>query len=133
MKLQESYLHITCIMYLIQKHEFLFICHFLGPKSSDGQIACRVESSLMEPYFHGYTPTDIRKLQKEEKERAIKVVNESSTQFLHEFSTLAEVHVRLMLGPEDFFGKISNVGSGSTDWMEMLSDPVLIVVDRKAA
>ena len=81
----------------------------------------------MEPYFVGHTPTDIRKLQKEEKERANKLVNDSSTQFLHEFSAFVEIHMKLLLDPEEFFGKISF----GEKWMEDLNNPVLIAFDRK--
>jgi hypothetical protein len=82
----------------------------------------------MEPYFSGHTPSDIRKLQKTEKERANKLVNDSSRHFLHEFDSLAEIHIRLMYGAEEYFAKISSLGD---DWMEILEDPLLIVVDRK--
>jgi hypothetical protein len=85
----------------------------------------------MEPYFAPHAPADIRKLQKEEKERANKLVNESSTQFLHEFNDLAEVHVRLLLGPEEFLERVS-LASGVVDrWLSDLENPVLVVVDRK--
>ena len=83
----------------------------------------------MEPFFSGSTPSDIRKLQKSDKERAVRLVNDSSMAFLHEFSSLAMVHVKLMYGPEEFFGKISSLGGG---WMESLEDPLLVVVNRKA-
>jgi hypothetical protein len=113
---------------IIQKYEFLLHSYFYGPKSSDGHIACRIQSSLMEPYFSGHTPSDIRKLQKTEKERAVKLVNDSSTQFLHEFASLAEIHIKLMYRPDEFFAKIGSLGDG---WVEVLEDPLLIVVDRK--
>ncbi|KAL3782038.1 hypothetical protein ACHAWO_000542 [Cyclotella atomus] len=111
-----------------KKYEFLLHSYFYGPKSSDGHIACRIQSSLMEPYFSGHTPSDIRKLQKTEKERAVKLVNDSSTQFLHEFASLAEIHIKLMYRPDEFFAKIGSLGDG---WVEVLEDPLLIVVDRK--
>lgn len=39
-----------------KKYEFLLVGKFIGPKQSDGAIACRVDSSLVEPYFNGNTP-----------------------------------------------------------------------------
>ena len=84
----------------------------------------------MEPYFGELTPTDIRKLQKTEKERANKVVNESSTQFLHEFKSLAEFYMKLALGPEEFFRKISERKT-SDSWVEDKGHPALVVFDRK--
>ncbi|KAL7479752.1 hypothetical protein ACHAW6_005475 [Cyclotella cf. meneghiniana] len=112
-----------------KKYEFLFICSFLGPKSSDGSISCRVASSLMEPYFSGHSPGDIRKLQREDKDRANKLVNQSSTQFLHEFSCLAEIHLKLLLSPEQFFERMS-LHDLPPSWLEDLENPVLLVVHR---
>jgi hypothetical protein len=40
------------------------------------------------------------------------------------------VHMRLLLGPEEFFGKISS-SDLTAGWMEDLDNPVLVVVDRK--
>lgn len=40
-----------------KKYEFLLVTKFLGPKQSDGAIACSVDSSaVLEPYFDGYSP-----------------------------------------------------------------------------
>jgi hypothetical protein len=39
-----------------KKYEFFFVGKFFGPKQSDGAIACRVESSLLAPYFGVYSP-----------------------------------------------------------------------------
>ena len=39
-----------------KKYEFLLVSKFLGTRQSDGAIACRVESSVLEPYFDGYGP-----------------------------------------------------------------------------
>ena len=39
-----------------KKYEFLLVGKFIGPKLSDGAIACRIDSSLVEPYFNGNTP-----------------------------------------------------------------------------
>ncbi len=39
-----------------KKYEFLLVGKFIGPKLSDGAIACRVKSSLVEPYFNTNTP-----------------------------------------------------------------------------
>jgi len=113
-----------------KKHEFLLQGHLLGPKSADGFISCRVESELMEPYFGELTPTEIRKLQKTEKERANKVVNESSKQFLHEFKSLAEFYMKLALGPDEFFGKVSERKTDDS-WVEDKVHPTLVVFERK--
>ena len=37
-----------------------------------------------------------------------------------------------MLGHEELFEQISNIGLGSTYWAEKLSGPILVVADRKA-
>jgi hypothetical protein len=92
--------------------------------------ATLLESSLLELYFSGHTPSDIRKLQKTEKERANKLVNDSSRHFLHEFASFAEIHIKLMYGPEDFFARISRLGDG---WIEIFEDPLMIMVDRRNA
>ena len=39
-----------------KKYEFLLVGKFFGPKQSDGAIACRVDSSVLEPYFNGHSP-----------------------------------------------------------------------------
>jgi hypothetical protein len=85
----------------------------------------------MEPYFSGHTPSDICKLQKTEKKRANKLVNDSSRHFLHQFASFAEIHIKLMYGPEDFFARISSLG-GRLDG-DFFEDPLLIVVDRTSA
>ena len=42
-----------------KKYEFFFVGKFFGPKHSDGAIACRVESSLIAPYFDVYSPVSV--------------------------------------------------------------------------
>lgn len=42
-----------------KEYEFYVVGKFYGPKQSDGAIACRVESSLIAPYFGIYTPVSI--------------------------------------------------------------------------
>lgn len=42
-----------------KKYEFFFVGKFFGPKQSDGAIACRVESSLIAPYFDIYSPVSV--------------------------------------------------------------------------
>jgi len=42
-----------------KKYEFLLVGKFIGPKQSDGAIAFRVDSSLVEPYFNGNTPVSL--------------------------------------------------------------------------
>ena len=39
-----------------KKYEFLVVGKFIGPKLSDGAVACRIDSSLVEPYFNGNPP-----------------------------------------------------------------------------
>jgi len=42
-----------------KEYEFYVVGKFYGPKQSDGAIACRVENSLIAPYFGIYTPVSI--------------------------------------------------------------------------
>jgi len=109
-----------------KKYEFLLVGRFLGPKQSDGAIACRVESSIFETYFDGYSPAEIRKLSREDKDRANRIVNQSSSQFVHDFSSLGQFQMKLLLTADEFFGKVPS----SSDWLSDTANPFLWVVKR---
>jgi len=112
-----------------KKYEFLLVGRFLGPKQSDGAIACRVESSVFETYFDGYTPSDIRKLSREDKVRANRIVNQSSSQFVHDFSSLGQFQMKLLLAADEFFEKMKSLPS-SSDWLSDTANPILLVAKR---
>ena len=102
--------------------------NFYGQKQSDGSIVCQVESALMEPFFQGYSPAEVRKLSREDKARASRIVEQSSTSFLHELSSMGQVHIKLMLAADEFFEKISSMPSDA--WLEDAKNPLLLVVKR---
>jgi len=110
-----------------KKYEFLLVGLFFGPKQSDGGVACRVESSTVGTYFTGYTPAEIRKLSRQDKVRANRIVNQSSSQFIHDYSSLGQIQMKLLLAPDDFFEKIS---SSSGNWFSDTANPILLVVKR---
>ncbi|KAL7532760.1 hypothetical protein ACHAXR_004831 [Thalassiosira sp. AJA248-18] len=111
-----------------KKYEFLLVGNFFGPKQSDGAISCRVQSSLFEGYFDGYTPAEIRKLSREDKDRANRIVNQSSTQFIHDFSSLGQFQMKLLLTADVFFEKTSSLSS--SDWLADMANPFLLVIKR---
>lgn len=116
------------IISIKQKYKFFLVNSFYGPKHSDGSIACQVESALMEPFFQGYSPGEIRKLSREDKVRGNRIVTQSSTSFIHEFSSMGRVHIKLMLTADEFFEKISSMPSDA--WLEDTKNPLLLVVKR---
>ena len=111
-----------------QKYKFLIVSTFCGPKQSDGPIACQVESALLEPFFEGYSPGEIRKLSREDKARGNRIVTQSSSSFMHELSSLGRVHIKLMLTADEFFEKISSLPSDG--WLVDTKNPLLLVVKR---
>mmetsp|Transcript_21651 Transcript_21651/g.40813 ORF Transcript_21651/g.40813 Transcript_21651/m.40813 type:complete len:387 (+) Transcript_21651:299-1459(+) len=112
-----------------KKYEYLLVGQFLGPKQSDGAIACQVESTVVETYFDGYTPAEIRKLSREDKVRANRIVNQSSSQFIHDFSSLGQIEMKLLLTADDFFQKVSSLSS-SSNWLSDTTNPFMMVVKR---
>lgn len=111
-----------------QKYTFFLVSTFYGPKQSDGPIALQVEGALMEPFFQGYSPGEIRKLSREDKVRGSRIVTQSSTSFIHEWSSMGRVHIKLMLTADEFFEKISSMPSDA--WLEDTKNPLLLVVKR---
>src|SRR6056300_1356473 len=103
--------HSLHLSIFVQKYKFFLVSNFYGPKQSDGSIVCQVESALMEPFFQGYSPAEVRKLSREDKARAARIVEQSSTSFLHELSSMGQVHIKLMLAADEFFEKISSMPS----------------------
>ena len=83
---------------------------------------------LMEPFFEGYSPGEIRKLSREDKDRGNRIVTNSTTSFLHEWSSLGRVHIKLMLTADEFFEKISSMPSDG--WLVDTKNPLLLVVKR---
>ena len=83
---------------------------------------------LMEPFFGEYSPAEVRKFSREDKVRGNLIVTQSSTAFIHEFSSLGRVHIKLMLKANEFFEKISSMPSDA--WLEDTKNPLLIVVKR---
>lgn len=107
------------------KYEFFMTSLFVGEKDTDGSIACKVESSLLEPYFGETTPGALRKLSRTEKARASAIVNDSSTKFVTEYGSLAVLHVRLLHTAHVFLGMDPFPGFGD------IKNPTLLVVDRE--
>jgi len=113
-----------------KKYEFLMVSNFLGPKTSDGKVACRVISSVVEPYFDGHSPAEIRKLSREDKERANRIVNQSSSTFVHDFSSLCQLKMKLLLTADEFFAKLAQVPVSSCEWMQDTGNPFLLVLKK---
>lgn len=42
-----------------KKYDFLLVSKLLGHTQSDGSVVCRVESSVLDPYFGVYTPVSV--------------------------------------------------------------------------
>lgn len=82
----------------------------------------------MEPFFQGYSPGEVRKLSREDKDRGNRIVTQSTTAFLHELSSLGRVHIKLMLTADEFFEKISSMPSDG--WLSDSKNPLLLVVKR---
>jgi hypothetical protein len=82
----------------------------------------------MEPFFPGYNPGHIRKLSRDDKARASRIVEQASTSFLHELSSMGQVHIKLMLTADEFYEKISSIPLDG--WLEDAKNPLLLVVKR---
>ena len=113
-----------------KKYEFLLVGKFLGPKSSDGAIAMRVASNVLEPYFDGHGAAEIRRLSREDKERANRIVNQGSSTFVHDFSSLQQFQMKLLLTADEFFAKLAQVPASSVDWMVDTGNPFLLVLKK---
>ena len=73
---------------------------------------------------------DLRKMSRssrEEKDRANKIVNRCSMDFIHEYMTLATVYMKLILTVDEFHEKVK---LSSPNWLEDTHNPVLLVVKR---
>jgi len=115
-----------------KKYEFLFVGKFCGQKQSDGVVACRVASSVIEPYFGEHTAGDIRKICRQDKERAYRLVNQSSCAFHHDFCSLSQFQIKLMLTPDEFYAKLAQVPTlrDSTSWMVDIGNPPLLILRK---
>ncbi|KAL7554883.1 hypothetical protein ACHAWF_018429 [Thalassiosira exigua] len=111
-----------------KKYEFFLVAKFFGPKQSDGAVACRVESSVLERYFDGYSPAEVRKLSREDKAATNRVVNQSCSQFVHDFSSLGQVQMKLLLTPDEFFAKVPTLSA--SDWFAGTANPFLLAIKR---
>jgi hypothetical protein len=79
----------------------------------------------------------LRKLSREDKERANRIVNQCSSQFIHDYSSLCQFHLKLIWSAEEFFAKMSSLTSSSSsssssrdDWMEDVNNPFVLVVKK---
>lgn len=72
---------------------------------------------------------DIRKLSREDKDRANRIVNQSSSQFVHDFSSLGQYQLKLMLSADDFYAKTSQ-SLPNSDWMADVGNPLFLVVKK---
>ncbi|KAL3810459.1 hypothetical protein ACHAXA_008821 [Cyclostephanos tholiformis] len=112
-----------------KKYEFFFVGKFFGPKLSDGAIACRVESSLLAPYFDIYSPAEIRKLTREDKDRVHRIINQCMSQCIHDFSSLGQFQMKLIFTPDEFTAEISSLPSD--DWLADTAHPYVVIVGRE--
>lgn len=113
-----------------KKYQFLLVGKFFGPKKSEGEVACRVASSVIEPYFGKHTAGEIRKISREDKDRANRLVNQSSTALLHDLSSLSQYQMKLMLTADEFYAKLAQVPRDSTSWMVDIGNPFLLVLKK---
>ncbi len=72
----------------------------------------------------------LRKLSREDKDRANRIVNQSSSQFVHDFSSLGQFQLKLILSTEEFFAKMSSLSSSRDDWMADVKNPLLLVLNK---
>lgn len=85
-----------------KQYEFVMRCRLVGPEAADGSIVCQLASSLLVPFF-GVAPYEMRKMHRENKAEANKIVAEKGNEVLSELSPLAPLHMQLLLSREEFF------------------------------
>ena len=90
-----------------KEYEFCLTVHLNGTvRDGDAKFSARFASRLIEP-FYSVKPTDLRKMHKEDKERANKLASEGSTQVISEYSDLTPLHMKLLLSAKDYFAQTS--------------------------
>lgn len=90
-----------------KEYEFCLTVHLNGTvRDGDAKFSARFASRLIEP-FYSVKPTDLRKMHKEDKERANKLASEGSTQVISEYSDLTPLHMKLLLSAKDYFAQAS--------------------------
>jgi len=106
-----------------KEYEFCLTAHLSGTaRDGDAKMSARFASRLIEP-FYSVRPTDLRKMHKEDKERANRLASEGSTQVISEYSDLTPFHMKLLLSAKDYFTQAALPDSidGST--------PLVVVTD----
>ena len=106
-----------------REYEFCLTAHLTGTvRDGDARISARFASRIVEP-FYSVRPTDLRKMHKEDRERANKLASEGSTQVISEFGDLTSLHMKLLLSAKDYYAQSSlpDTIDGST--------PLVIVTD----
>ncbi len=72
----------------------------------------------------------LRKLSREDKDRANRIVNQCSSQLVHDYSSLGQFQLKLFLSGEEFFAKMSSLSSSRDDWMADVKNPFLLVTNK---
>ena len=72
---------------------------------------------------------ELRKLMREDKSRANRIVTQSTAQFIHDFSELGQVEMKLLLTADEFYEKTSSLSS-SDDWLADTANPYLLAINR---
>ncbi len=66
----------------------------------------------------------------DERERANQIVNRCSLDFIHDYKSLASVHMKLLLTAAEFYEKIQT--QNASNWMSDTRNPFLVVVKRES-
>ena len=74
--------------------------------TSDGhdRVTCRLRSALIEP-FYSIRATEMKKMHREDRERANGIATEGVRRILSEFGTPAPLRMRLLVGAKEFFAQ----------------------------
>lgn len=80
-------------------------------------LSCRVDSSILEPFF-GLSPSEMRHLNRSDKERASNLVRDGGRAVQAQTQQLTSYQVSLLLSPDEF---------SSTTSLEDSKKPVLLL------
>ena len=72
----------------------------------------------------------IRRISRKDPGLVNRIVNQSSSTFIYDFSSMSQFQMKLMLTADEFYAKLAQVPMDSTSWMEDIGNPPLLFLRK---
>ncbi|EJK59785.1 hypothetical protein THAOC_19949 [Thalassiosira oceanica] len=112
-----------------KKYHYFLADAFYGPRAEKGgMIICQVDHSIITQYFT-MQPAELRAMSRQDRQKASRVVNSYSNSYLHDYSKMGQLCIKLNFPYDEFVEKTKSMNSERL--FEEVTTPLLRITSRE--